>query len=224
MLLLQSHPAVKAALKQPAFLGLFLFLAAASAGLFEEGGRWLAFRFVIPPEQRKWQTALMLGAGHGGLEAIGVGLAVLAGLVGYLAVMLLPAETFAGWAGQVAEVKKQFAQLQGWEPLLGGWERLAALAIQVGLTVMVLQAFVRGRRWWWYALGAHTLVDFTTVGCLQVVGKSWGPAASLLAVEGLATVYALAALWFTSTMRPPPPEPGGEPEQRTESGVDCAAS
>jgi uncharacterized membrane protein YhfC len=168
----------------------------------EEGGRWLAFRFAIPPAERHWRTALMLGAGHGGLESIGVGLLVLAGLVGYLVIALMPPEAFGGAAEQVEEGRKQFAALRGWEPLLSAWERLGALTIQVGLAVLVLQAFLRGRRWWWYAVGAHTLVDFTTVALLSQATKVWGQAAAMLATEGLVTAYALLALWLIVALRP----------------------
>src|SRR6516162_7343665 len=161
MVYFQTRPAVQAALAEPVWFWPFLFFAAFTAGLFEEGGRWLAFRFAIPAAERHWRTALMLGAGHGGLESIGIGLLTMGGLVSYLVVSLLPAETFGSAAAQVEEGRKQFAALQEWEPLLGGWERLGAVTIQVALAVLVLQAFLRGRRWWWYALAAHTVVDFT---------------------------------------------------------------
>jgi uncharacterized membrane protein YhfC len=201
MIYFQTRPAVQAALAEPVWFWLFLFFAACTAGLFEEGGRWLAFRFAIPPAERHWRTALMLGAGHGGLESIGIGLLTLAGLVAYVVITILPPETFGGYAAQVAEGRKQFAALQGWEPLLGGWERLGALTIQVALAVLVLQAFLRGRRWWWYAVAAHTLVDFTTVAVLSLVAKAWGRVAAMLVVEGLVTVYALLAFWLIVTLR-----------------------
>ena len=86
--------------------------------------------------------------------------------------------------------------------MLGAWERLGALAIQVALTVLVLQAFVRGRRWWWYALGAHTLVDFTTVGVMVLAGKAWGQQTGMLLTEGLVGVYAVLALWLIAALRP----------------------
>jgi hypothetical protein len=69
-----------------------------------------------------------------------------------------PATAIAVPAPQVEAARQQFAGQRGWEPLLGAWERLGALLIQLALTVLVLQAFLRGRRWWWYALAAHTVV------------------------------------------------------------------
>src|SRR6516165_3587724 len=171
MIYLQRLPAVASALQKPLWFWSFLLFAAFTAGLFEEGGRWLAFRWLVRPTERHWRTALMLGAGHGGLESIGVGFAVLGALATYLVATLLPPESFGANASQVEEARKQISASQGWEPLLGGFERLGALAIQLALTVMVLQSFLRGGRWWWYALAAHTLVDFTTVGLLRIAGQ-----------------------------------------------------
>jgi uncharacterized membrane protein YhfC len=203
LLFLQTRPPVQAALQEPARFWLFLSFAAFTAGLCEEGGRWLAFRFAVPPADRHWRTALMLGAGHGGLESVGIGLGVLAGLVAYLAVTRLPPEAVGG----AAQARAQFGSLAGWEPLLGAWERLGALAIQVALTVLVLQAFVRGRRWWWYALGAHTVVDFTTVAVLRLASGRWGRQAGMLCTEGLVAGYALLGLWLIAVLRPGPKAP-----------------
>lgn len=78
---------------------------------------------------------------------------------------------------------------------MDGWERLGALAVQVGLTMMVCQAFVQGARWWWYALSAHTLVDFTTVGLVRLVTPVWGQGLALVATESLVTIYGILAIW-----------------------------
>jgi uncharacterized membrane protein YhfC len=86
--------------------------------------------------------------------------------------------------------------------LMGGWERLGALAIQVGLSVVVLQAFQRGKRWWWYALGAHTLVDFTSVAVLKLATTAWGRQTGALISEALVGLYALLALWLIIWLRP----------------------
>jgi uncharacterized membrane protein YhfC len=201
MLYFQTRPAVVEALKEPLWFWLFLLFAAFTAGLFEEGGRWIAFRWFVPPAERHWRTALMLGAGHGGLESVGIGLLALAGLVSYLVLALLPAESLGVPAAQVEAARKQFTSLQGWEPLLGAWERLGALAVQVAFTVLVLQAFLRGRRWWWYALAAHTLVDFTTVGLLRLAGSAWGQRPGLLLTEGLVAFYAALAVWLIAALR-----------------------
>jgi uncharacterized membrane protein YhfC len=110
--------------------------------------------------------------------------------------------TFGGAAPPVEEAKGQFSQLQGWKPLAGGWERLGAVLIHLGLSVLVLQAFLRGRRWWWVAPGPHTLVDFTTVGTLRLASGQRGRRPAILLTEGLVAVYALLALWIIVSLRP----------------------
>jgi uncharacterized membrane protein YhfC len=215
MLALQTQQGFQEILKEsPAALWLFLLFAAFTAGLFEEGGRWLALRFVVPPDSRTHSTALAMGAGHGGIESIAIGLVATASFLAYLSSALSP-ETLTKAGANVDEIQRQFAA-QSWQPLLGGWERLSALAIQVGLSVMVLQAFVRGFRWWWLALGAHTLVDFTAICLLQLAAPAWGQTAAVFAVEVMVTLYAVAAILFVRAMRPaamaPPPsadEPSG---------------
>jgi uncharacterized membrane protein YhfC len=201
MLLLQSLPPVKQALQQPAFFWGFLLVAAFTAGLFEEGGRWLAFRFMIPPPERQWKASLMLGAGHGGLEVFAVGALQLIALLNYLLLTTMPQESLAGNAEQINQARQVFANLRGWEPLLGAWERISALSIQIGLTVMVLQAF-RRFVWWWLALAAHTFVDFTSVAAIKLLTPPLGAPAAMIATELLVTLYAVLALWVIVALRP----------------------
>ena len=57
----------------------FLAFSALTAGLFEETGRWLGYRFLIKKE-RSWRVGVMYGLGHGGIESIllvGINMAVL---------------------------------------------------------------------------------------------------------------------------------------------------
>lgn len=204
VIFIQSQKAVQDALKESVVLYvLFVLAISLSAGLFEEGGRWLGYRYLV--RERTWPTALLYGAGHGGLESIGIGLLALASLIGYATLMGMPDEALRSLPPeqlrQVEAGKAAFAALQGWEPLLGGWERLAVQAVQIALSVLVLQAFVRSPRWWWYALAAHTWVDFTStlVGryAMQTIGQTGG----MLITEGLVTVYGLIAIWIVTRLR-----------------------
>lgn len=211
MVVVQSLPPVRQVLERPLYGWTFLGLAALTAGLFEEGGRWLAFRYLVRPGERHWTTGVMLGAGHGGLEVLGVGLLQLAALVNYLVLTLWPPEMLAAFGAPVDQARAAFASLQGWEPLLGAWERLAALAIQIALSVLVLQAFLRGARWWWLALLVHTAVDFTSVGLLKLTAQPWGQPVAMLATEGLVTLYAVLALGYVRHARQPAAPEGDHP-------------
>lgn len=202
MVYLQTRPWLIEATKEPAGFWLFLAAAALTAGLFEEGGRWLAFRYAVSPEERTWRTALMMGAGHGGLESFGIGVLGALGLMGYLAVMLMPPEAMGRAGEKVAEARRQFAALQGWEPLAGAFERLGAMACHLTFSVLVLQSFRRGARWWWCALGAHALLDFTAPGLLHAGSEWWGAGPALLATEGLVGLYAVVGLWVIAALKP----------------------
>ncbi len=211
MLYIQSRPGFVEKMLCPEFFWMFLLVAAFTAGLFEEGGRWIAVRFLVPREERRWRTAMMLGVGHGGLEAIGVGLLQFGALAGYLALIYASPETLKGMGQQVELARQQYASLQGWEPLLGGWERVCALVIQAAFTVMVVRAFTHGARWWWYALAAHTAVDFVAVAGLHLMGRLWQGTGAMVAVEGMVTILALLALWFILWTRSTEQSPVDQP-------------
>lgn len=198
---IQSAASFQALLQQPVYLWTNLLVLSFTAGLFEEGGRALAFRFVISPEDRNWKMAVMFGAGHGGLEAFGVGVLVFLSLITYLVVLFLPAGTWGVPQQSIELTKETFATMPGWEPLLGAWERLGALLIQLALSVMVLQAFLRSKIWWWCALLSHTLVNFGSLTVLQLGSKAWGSKTAMVATEGLVTAFALLSLWFVIAMR-----------------------
>lgn len=137
-----------------------LVFAALTAGLFEECGRWVAFRYLLP-KRHDAPTAVMLGLGHGGLEAmllVGVGFLALG--TGYLlahAGVVVP-------EGVQSVIGSQFAGMTLASPFLALLERTSALAAHVGLSLIVLQAFVRGtKRWLAYAIALHFLFDFAVV-------------------------------------------------------------
>ena len=156
-----------------------------SAGVFEEGARYLVYRTWLRKE-RSWRESLMFGLGHGGIEAI---------LLGALATYaLIQAITLRGTdlsaivpAEQLAEAVAQldaYWSLPWYGALLGALERVFALVIQISLAVLMLQAFVRKQaRWGVAALLWHTLIDALAVFSFQ----SWGAyiAESLVAVTAI---------------------------------------
>jgi hypothetical protein len=93
----------------------------------------------------------------------------------------------------------------GWLPLLGGYERLCAIAFHIAMSVVVLQAFRRGRlRWLWYAIGLHFLFDFGAVALATGLPKlttGLGATEIALIVEGWATLFAVSSLWLIFALR-----------------------
>jgi len=165
-----------------------------SAGLFEEITRALGYRFFLKDE-RNWVSGLMYGAGHGGIEAIAVG--VLA-LVAFVQIMALRGADLSSVVPpeQVDLARSQieaYWAMPWYQAILGAVERLWALPIQVSLSILVLQAFRRKRFWWLgLAIGWHTLVDAVAVFAMQ----TWNVylTEAIVAVFGLVSIGIILAL------------------------------
>jgi uncharacterized membrane protein YhfC len=128
-----------------------------TAGVFEEGARYIAYRYVI--EDHSLGNGLMYGAGHGGIESIYiVGINVLT-----LGVMLLvnPSSIPQQILGSMLSSPAYF-------PLVGLYERIGSMTLQIGLSVMVLECFRRKDvRYIAGAVALHFLVDFVTLITLR---------------------------------------------------------
>lgn len=188
----------------PLYWGWVISLAL-TAGLFEEVGRWVGYRWLFRPAERTWGGAVMYGLGHGGLESMllvaGLSAVNLAGLLALGATELaqLPPEQRDTVVGQLAALAAQ----PGWFPLLGAWERAWAIAVHVGLSVLVLQVFhLRSYAWLVLAIAFHTLVNFASVGLLTLLGP--GRVSAAVATEVLLAVLGGAALWAAWRLRDRP--------------------
>lgn len=133
-----------------AYITVFLF-ASVTAGVFEEGVRVLAFGAII--KQRSYEKGLMYGTGHGGggESMIFVGITVLSNfLVFKFFPHLLP-----------ASVLEQYENMEWYLPMVGAMERIFAIIIQISLSVLVVQAFLK-RKYYYIIIAViyHVLVDF----------------------------------------------------------------
>lgn len=139
------------------------------AGLFEETGRFLAFKWFVKSDSIC--DSLTYGAGHGGIEAmIILGLGMLSNIA--TAVMLnvggtealIPSGTDAATA---AAVQTSLAALTDTSPflfLVGLLERAVAIALHVALSVLVFAAVKRGKLWLYpLAIALHAFADFAAV-------------------------------------------------------------
>jgi len=119
---------------KPILFAIFLGL---SAGIVEEFARFLFMRYLL--KEQSWRNGILFGAGHGGIEAII--------FVGINALVML-------FTVQVG--------MSGIEYFISGIERLLAILLHIGLTLLVLRTVVEKRiRYLCIAIIIHGFVNST---------------------------------------------------------------
>lgn len=195
---------------QFAFNALFLGL---SAGVWEECTRYAVYRWWAK-DARSWRRGVLMGAGHGGIEAILLGILVLVAFVQMSALRQMELTTVVP-AEQVDLLSQQvtaYWSAPWYITLLGAVERLFAIPTQIALSVIVLQVFIRGRlRWLLLAIGWHALANAIAL----TIQANWG----VFAAEGALAVVALVDLLIIFALKTPEPEPAphGDPQISPES-------
>ncbi len=199
----QLIPTDTAVLSNLIILSIFLGL---SAGVFEEGARYLTYRFWAT-DARSWGSGLMLGTGHGGIEAILVALigainigALVLIRLGFLPDLVPPDQMHLLDAQMTAVFDAPW-----YTALLPLLERALVLPLHMALSLMVMQVFTRGFSLWLLAaILWHGLVDAVAV----FSAITWGIPVSeaLLAVSALVSVGVI--FWLKA---PEPEEPEREP-------------
>ncbi len=182
------------------FYGLVIGL---SAGVFEEGARYLVYRVWLR-DVKRWKEAVFYGAGHGGIEAI------LLGGLALFAFFQATAYRNADLAELVSPDQLEVARAQieaywtapWYAAILGAVERSLAIVIQISLSVLVFQAVIRRKvAWLILAVGWHTVVDALAVFGLQ----RW----NVYIIEGLLAILAGISLWMILILRNKQPEEEG---------------
>jgi uncharacterized membrane protein YhfC len=204
-LVLQKWDLLPSGYSETADLIILALFLGFSAGVFEEVARYVTYRFWAT-DARSWGRGLMLGAGHGGIEAILLGVLVLVNstvLVGLSRGYfwgLIPTEQ----APLVTEQLTAVGALPWYMMLLGAVERVFALCLHLACSILVLQLFVRGGvRWLVLAIVWHAAVDATAVYAIQ----TWGA----VPTEVLIGLFALVSVGIVFALRTPEPV-AAEPE------------
>jgi uncharacterized membrane protein YhfC len=174
---------------QPWLTGLFYgFLA----GVCEEPMRWLAYK-VIHERGHNVRSSIVLGIGHGGVESVAlVGFSVLASFVTMLQIRYIGLEV----PGITPEMVNQFFATDWSLPLAGAIERLSAISIHIGMSVVVWKA-IHHRSWLWFlaAIMLHTIYDGVAVAFSSLGLNVW-------LIEGVFVVFAvISILWSIRTVR-----------------------
>jgi uncharacterized membrane protein YhfC len=192
-----------------------------SAGLWEELARYGAYRWWAK-DARSWRKGVLMGAGHGGIEAIILGILVVYAYAQMLALRGQDLSSLLGSRLTAAQLQALQAQLSAYwsapwtATLLGAVERFFTIPVQITLSVIVLQAFVRGQfRWVWLAIGWHALVDAVSVFASNKIGIYWTEA-----VIGLVALLSLAILFALHRPEPEAVSEGEQPESLVKTAED----
>ena len=182
------------------YLVVAALLLGLSAGVFEEVARYLVYRFQLKARRdRNWASALMFGAGHGGIESIIIGVWVLYGFVQLYAYKDANLESLIP-IDQVEIARTQvelFWSLPWYGAILGAVERAATLCFHIGATVLVLQVFRRKNMMWLFAaIGWHALFDAMAV----VASQTW----SVYVTEALVVAAGIASIAVIFLLRDKP--------------------
>ncbi len=176
-----------------------------SAGLFEELFRYGMYRWWAK-EARSWRTAVLAGAGHGGAEAIIIGIVALFYFINSAVLRNADPAVYGISADQIP-VMQQALQTYWTVPwygaLLGALERFFTMIVQISFSVSVIQAFIR-RQGFWVVLAIlfHALVDAVAVYASGSIGVYW--------TEAIIGGFAVIALFIIMRLYAPEPEPVGK--------------
>ena len=179
---------------------LYALYGGLAAGVFEETGRFLAFRTVLSRKLGNDRNALMYGAGHGGIEAILiVGLTYIGNIVISMLINAGQADLLTATAtGEAAEqLKAVFDSLittAPWTYLLAIVERAVAITTHICLSVLVWFAVKKPGKGWLFpvAILLHAALD----GILVILAAHLPP----VAVEGCLVVMALGLVFLTRAL------------------------
>ncbi len=165
---LLSNAGQSAAVIQKSVISMLLYALAMGlmAGLCEEVTRYVIYRKWY--REGTWKDAVMLGAGHGGIECIIlVGFVVLINLIGMLAIRdgSMSGIPAAGNEGTILqEQARLFFNIPFWKPFIALLERAFAMAFHIAMSVLVMTG-VRKRTVFpvVVAIFIHTTLDWLAV-------------------------------------------------------------
>ncbi len=160
-----------------------------TAGIFEETARWICFRYLLK-KRRRFSDGIVFGLGHGGAEAL-----LITG-IGYLNNFIVAwvlagggnlTQSFGIEEPLASQIAQQFQQLTFLGSMAGAVERILALTMHVGFTMIVFYGVKRGKSLpaLLAAILVHGIID-ASIGFWQAAGVTgW-------ALEGIFAVYTAA--------------------------------
>ncbi len=151
-------------------VALYMIMAALLAGIFEEVGRFVAFKYLLKNRKDKL-TAITYGIGHGGLEVIY--LLVIGGIQSIFFAVLINSGEFDAIVTEVAlEAPSQLDALKVIPQALASvsfttliftiLERISAMLIHISCSIIVFKAVHKKGNLWMMQLAIllHASIDF----------------------------------------------------------------
>jgi uncharacterized membrane protein YhfC len=145
------------------------------AGIIEEVGRYLSFKYVLK-KARDWKKAMVFGAGWGGIESIIIGLIVILSLSDLLFIIEVGTDNYISILNETGSftesdliVERQVVESITWvDPLLGALERISTLIVHISLSILVMQVFTQKKiMFLWISIILHTLFDTLAILLVQ---------------------------------------------------------
>lgn len=173
-----------------------MITAGVLAGVFEETGRYIAFKTVLKKFDTRI-TSLSYGIGHGGFESVYVGFQIIT--IAVMGIMInngmgdqLTAGADKASLDLMTEQLGQQSQLTLTECLLGVFERITAIAAHISFSVIVFAA-ARNRKYLYLyplAILLHSLMDFSTVLYSAGLVNTWVMELILTMFTAIISVFA----------------------------------
>ena len=148
---------------------LWAFLVGFFPGLFEETGRFVAFKTVLKKRKNR-ETSISYGLGHGGFEVVFILGITYITYISYC--LMINSGTFATIVQQVEAVAPdqvdaylalpaQLASITAGSILIAIWERIFSVMFHTGASVIVFYAAKDKKKLWLYPLAIllHTAMD-----------------------------------------------------------------
>jgi len=160
-----------------------------------------------------WNEGVVVGVGHGGVEAVITGMLVAVTVVSMIVYKNVDPTTIPGMQPDQAALMKQqvtaFWSAPAYMAFMGLIERVFAVCLHLSLSMMVLYSLVAKKPlWFWAALLWHAIVDAVAVFLVQKIST-----VGLEAVVGGTALVSLGLMFYLRTKFPqleatlPEPEP-----------------
>jgi uncharacterized membrane protein YhfC len=175
------------------------------AGIFEETARYILFKWIRKSSDT-WQNGIVIGLGHGAIEAILIGILAIFTLAQMTAMKNIPdLSTMGISAEQIELVKNQIDSYWSQSsivPYFGLMERMSAMSLHVGLSIFVLLSVLTNqKKWFWLALLWHALVDAFAVFALPSFSAMENSTLGIFMFESLLMIVSIGWLAFALRSR-----------------------